>query len=102
MIPALLSTPDSLVLAAIVTGLSGIVVAAYGARQARSAKKELRPNGGSSALDAINRRFDTIEADGKATRGLVEHIYSELSSEKAARQTAEALISERVDRLEKP
>lgn len=70
----------------------------------RAAKKELRPNGGSSARDDITRRLDSQDndladlkqavADIARTTAFVMH---EMAAEKVRAQYAEAELSARID-----
>ena len=51
---AVVGDTDARILLGVVTGLPAII-AAFGAYNSRKTRKELKPNGGASAMDKLNR-----------------------------------------------
>lgn len=64
------------------------------------AKKELRPNGGSSARDDVTRRFDEQGKKLDAIAATVTVLMEEQVREKARAQYAEAELSARIEIVE--
>ena len=83
--------------------------AVVSAINSRAAKKELRPNGGSSARDDITRRLDKQDDDLEDLKAAVADIAAttamvmrEMASEKVRAQFAEAELSARIDHSKEP
>lgn len=67
---AAISADEAGVIASVVTALGSVVVAVV----TRRSTKQLRPNGGSSALDAIRRMDETIERIDKRTDAIADRL----------------------------
>ena len=96
----ILTDSDATVAVALIGGAAGIAVAIVAARNSYSAKKELRPNGGSSALDKMTRRFDGIEQTLVDHSSLLDRLISDRAHDRLLREERQAELDARLDRLE--
>lgn len=86
---ALLWAAVTAAIASVAVGVLGLIGTNSNRRTSKATYRSV--NGG---------RLDRIEADGVATRALVERIYADLVAEKVDRRYSEAVMSDRVANLE--